>query len=744
MGDPTIERLIEEYLEHRLDGSVGGAAEFLEQHPEHRDVLARRLEQLERLSLLSAGSGPKFDVARSFDGFEIVRELGRGGMGVVYEARQLALGRSVAIKVIAGSGLGSPRLEERFEREIAALARISHPNIVKVFGTGYVREAPYIVMELVSGESLERRLQGPPARTSEQFDELVGIGLALARALDHAHEQGVIHRDVKPGNVMLHADGQPVLLDFGLARDERREHVTHSGEFLGTLSYTAPEQARGERVDRRADVYGLGATLFHLATGATPYQARTITDLVRKMESGPPSSAASVNRRVPVELGAVLDRAISSDPKQRYASCADLAEDLQRFQRGEPVLAKSVGMWSDFRALQRRHRVLFASMLTAAVAFGVGGAGFLSKSRELARRTELTHELVRNLRAVISGSDTDKAARERLTAALPALEQSTRALSDSPQLQAASLAAIGQAKVELGDLEAAYAAISESLELREKVLGRDHADTQESVALLGLVHHVNDDYEVAEGLYREACTKLPLGDDESAHNVLLYRHNWAYCLLELGREAEGLQLLEAVIDEQQRRFGERNPDLLTSRNTLARWRMDHGELERAREELERIVALRVEVSGATHPDTLVARSNLAVAFTNSGQHAQAADVMREIVDARVELLGEGDASTLLSMMNLGGILNRAGKPTDARPWLRKAFEGFDHQLGPEHEDTLIALSNLLRTTVQLSLWDEVEPLAAELERRTRDSDEGRAGGYAKVVAEARKALAERK
>jgi tetratricopeptide (TPR) repeat protein/predicted Ser/Thr protein kinase len=372
MTDQEVERILQGHLARKLDGAAESADELCAAHPEHAEVLRRRLSLLGELD----SKGPIADssereLPRAFDGYEVVRELGRGGMGVVFEARQLRLERRVAIKLLTGGQGLSSRLRERFEREIAMLARIRHPNVVKVFGSGVVQDSPYVVMELVEGDSLALRPgAGAPARPVRAWRDAVKIGAKMARALDHLHELGVVHRDVKPSNVLVDARGEPVLIDFGLAREADSDALTRSGEFVGTLAYTAPEQARGERVDRRADVYGLGATLFHLVTGAPPYRAASIADLVRQIDAGPPSSARRVNRDVPRDLATVLEHALALQPLERYASCADFAEDLEALLDGRPIRVQRRSLASRALAWARR-RPTAAALVCALGALSV-------------------------------------------------------------------------------------------------------------------------------------------------------------------------------------------------------------------------------------------------------------------------------------------------------------------------------------------------------------------------------------
>ncbi|MBX3467477.1 MAG: serine/threonine protein kinase [Planctomycetes bacterium] len=276
-------------------------------------------------------------------GYEVRGELGRGGMGVVYRAFDPALAREVAIKVV-GDRLDAEEAE-RLRREGQAAARLHHPNIVAVHGLGEHGGRPYLVMDLVEGEGLAARLrrQGPlPPR------EAASLAASLARALDYAHRQGVIHRDLKPQNIMIDREGEPRLLDFGLSRVVDRQSLTATGEVLGTPGYMAPEQANGERAGPPADVYGLGATLYALLTGRPPFEGGSTLDVLRAALEEAPTPPQALRPGLDPALAALCLRCLEKAPGARFASARDVAEALGdarpaaagRRRRGELVLAR--------------------------------------------------------------------------------------------------------------------------------------------------------------------------------------------------------------------------------------------------------------------------------------------------------------------------------------------------------------------------------------------------------------------
>jgi WD40 repeat protein len=317
-----------------------------------------------------AGSLPAAG-AVAVPGYELLGELGRGGMGVVYRARQVGLNRLVALKMILAGGHASASDHDRFRTEAEAVARLLHPNIVQVYETGTHAGLPYFSLEFCPGGSLDRRLDGTP------WDPAKAAVLVetLARAMHAAHTAGVVHRDLKPANVLLAADGTPKVTDFGLAkRLDSGAGQTASGAILGTPSYMAPEQAGGatKAIGPAADVYALGAILYELLTGRPPFRAATPLDTVLQVVSEEPVPPARLNPKTPCDLETVCLKCLAKEPAKRYATAEALAEDLRRFQAGEPIAARPVGRLERGWRWCRRNPALAGSLAAAALALVAG------------------------------------------------------------------------------------------------------------------------------------------------------------------------------------------------------------------------------------------------------------------------------------------------------------------------------------------------------------------------------------
>jgi WD40 repeat protein len=376
-SDPSVSATVPDDGVWRPPGGPDTEAEF-----PHQAAIERRAGTM-------AVAGP------FIPGYEVLGELGRGGMGVVYRARQLGLNRIVAVKMIlAGSHAGASLLT-RFRAEAVTVARLKHPHIVQVYEVGETGGLPYCALEFCDGGSLADRLRDGPLPASEAAQ----VVEKLAGAMYAAHQAGIVHRDLKPANVLLASDGSPKITDFGLAKClDAEDGQTRSGDILGTPSYIAPEQARGslKEIGPATDVYALGAILYELLTGRPPFKAATLVetlDLVRQTE---PAAPRQLQPRVPRDLEIICLKCLRKEPDRRYATARDLAEDLQRFLHGEPIRARPVGPLERAVKWVRRHPAL--ASLSAVVLLSV--AALLGLSFWFFHRLGLAHGETAGARAL--------------------------------------------------------------------------------------------------------------------------------------------------------------------------------------------------------------------------------------------------------------------------------------------------------------------------------------------------------
>ncbi len=303
--------------------------------------------------------------------YRIVRELGRGGMGVVYEAVQESLGRRVALKILPSDSLSDARRLERFLREARAAARLQHPHIVPVFAVGEHAGTHFYAMQFIRGQGLDAVLRETRTKESREvsqgyFVKAARLSLQVAEALAYAHAEGILHRDIKPSNLLLDTHGDVWVTDFGLAKAEGSADLTHAGDILGTLRYMAPERLRGWS-DLRSDVYSLGLTLYELLTLKPAFEAQERSSLVRKVLEESPLRPRRIDPRIPADLETIVLKASEKEPGHRYVSAAEMSADLRRFIAGEPIQARAIGSVERTWRWCRRNPVLAGLASSVAV-----------------------------------------------------------------------------------------------------------------------------------------------------------------------------------------------------------------------------------------------------------------------------------------------------------------------------------------------------------------------------------------
>ena len=334
------------------------------------------------------------------EGYEIDGVLGQGGMGIVYGATQIALGRRVAIKMVLSAQLLADD-RERFAAEAEAVAQLQHPNIVQIYEIGSVQGRPFLTLEYVPGGNLEQRFGGKPLA----WREAAQLTATLARAVGVAHRHGIVHRDLKPANVLLSADGTPKITDFGIAKRLNAASHTQTGKIMGTPCYMSPEQALGgKQVGPSTDIYALGAILYDLLTGRPPFEGETTFDTMMKALHNEPLSPRALSPGLPRDLEVISLKCLEKSPERRYATALDLAEDLERLLRHEPVHARPISRFERAWRWARRNPATATSLsmsVLALLGLLASGAWFTRQLQKELQATELAHKQATEARNVL-------------------------------------------------------------------------------------------------------------------------------------------------------------------------------------------------------------------------------------------------------------------------------------------------------------------------------------------------------
>ena len=409
----SVEVLVEAYSAKLREGSAPTINDFVSRHPNHadelRDILSAAVAMEEVRHRRRSNRLRQTKMPDYIGDFRIIREIGRGGMGIVYEAFEKTLKRRVALKILPSYSLLDTNRLQRFEREAQAAAKLHHTNIVPVFGVGEADGMRYFVMQFIDGRSLEQvlteirklphRPSVMPANGGKQdyWRWAAGIMEAVANALQHAHSQGVMHRDVKPGNILIDAQGTAWMADFGLAHVNDDNGLTRSNDIIGTLQYLPPENFTGGTPDARCDIYSLGLTLYEILTRRAPYTEKTVAGLIHAVTTCEPVNPRTIDQSIPKDLETIVLKASSRSIERRYQTAAELAGDLRRFLDDRPILARKTGAFEQLFRWYRRNRavatlsgIAVIATISTLIAVWIGYSETSAAYARLKKETEAT------------------------------------------------------------------------------------------------------------------------------------------------------------------------------------------------------------------------------------------------------------------------------------------------------------------------------------------------------------------
>jgi non-specific serine/threonine protein kinase/serine/threonine-protein kinase len=699
------------------------------------------LAQDDTLPAFSGAALPPGAEPPAFDGFQLLRLVGEGGMGEVWLAEQTEpLRRTVALKIIK-AGMDTKEVVARFESERQALAMMDHPAIARVFHAGRTPEGrPYFVMEHVDGEAIhaycDRRRLGTAAR--------VALLAEVCDGVQHAHQKAVIHRDLKPSNILVtEVDGhsQPKIIDFGIAkaigqRLSERTLLTELGSVIGTPEYMSPEQAdsTGADVDTRTDVYSLGVVLYQLLTGRLPFSSerlrRSTGEELRRIlrEEEPPrpstllttadgTDSAAEDRatdpgtlagEIAGDLDAITLKALEKDRSRRYGNASDLAADLRRHLRHEPVVARVPSPGYRLRKYLRRHRVGAAVvaggsilLLAFAVSMALQARRIAAErdrtSKEAAASRRMTEFLTRMFRVTdpSEARGNSVTAREILDRAAADVQQ---ALAGEPELQARMMGTMGSAYYQLGLLPRAEELERQALEIDRRVFGSDRIETVEAVAALGVTVHDRGMYKEAEGMLREAVAGKIRLLGPADPSTLRSMNNLGLVLKDEGRREEAEPIFREVAERARPLLSRENLTEIRALTNLASVYQETGRNAEA-ESLQRDTLARSRaLLGNDHPNTLLLMGNLSNTLKRAGRIDEALSLQQETLVLKKKVLGPEHLHTLNSMMLVWQLLKLQGRLDVAESLARETLALQQRVLGAEHPLTIrgrTSLSGLL-------------------------------------------------
>jgi serine/threonine protein kinase len=731
-GDAALRAAVEELLSiHAAAGS------FLE--PPVLDLPMQDLPTADAAETSATVIGP----------YRLLELLGQGGMGEVWLAEQkYPVRRRVAIKLIK-AGMDTQEVVARFESERQALALMDHPAIAKVFEAGSTAEGrPYFVMEYVAGMPITRYCDRHRFSTRQRLE----LFISVCEAVQHAHQKAIIHRDLKPSNILVTEVGGkavPRIIDFGVAkatslRLSGQTLYTQMGALIGTLEYMSPEQADsgGVDIDTRSDVYALGVVLYELLCGALPFDfgklayAEVLRHL-REEEAPRPShrlrtlagdsALAAKNRNA--DLPTLVDqlrgdpdvitlKALEKDRGRRYATPLELAADIGRFLRNEPVLAHTPSASYRARKWLRRHRIgatLASLLVLLVVIFAIAQTVELRRiRRERDRADRITHFLT-NMFKVPAPSE----ARGDAVTAREILDRSSneieRGLDQDPVVRSQLMQVMAETYEDLGIYSRAHALTERVLEERRKTLGPRNAKTLEAMSQMGWILFKEGRDTEAEQLIRKTIDLQSRVVGATAPATITSKEHLARMLLRQAHYGEAEKLTRDLVADSGRELGPESPQTMRAMDALAIALAHQSRFREAEAEYRQLLDLEIRDLGADHPDTLATMRDLANTFDDQGNYDEAEKLYRETLKIQERVLGPEHPDTAHTMTTLANTIRyEDSRKPEAEGLYRKALEIELRVLGPEHPITMRAREGLANILSGEKRYGEAETLLREI------------------------------
>lgn len=732
-SDATIEKHIERCTscQSRLD-----CLEESEEIHHWRDLLKDTTSHGETnpLSIPNSDSWTR-ETLPNISGYEVHREIGRGGMGVIYKATQTTLNRPVAIKMLIAGALAGPERMQRFRIEAESIARLKHSHIVAIHHVGEWDGVPFLELEFIEGPNLAEFCAGEPVPVSWAA-HLVEL---LAQAVDVAHRQGIIHRDIKPANILLEGvssessldslktgidEIHPKLTDFGLARQIDQQSLTHSQQAMGTPSYMAPEQIEGgkQAVSLAVDVYSLGAVFYELLTGRPPFRGVNTADTLRQTMEFDLTRPKSLVKSVPRELESICLKCLEPDPRRRYSSALDLADDLKRWRNHEPILARPPRFWVRAGKWIRRHKAATVVLAILFVAVATTLGIWIDLTAKLHTQTQVATEKARQATTNAERADANfrqaqaSAAgmeevikfltKDLMNAPKPAVKgrdvkvvellsvsdkEIDQRFQDRPAVAAAIRLTLAQALLELAEFDDAKRHLLLARDYYQDTLGPDALEVTQCRIALAELYHETGEIASSIALYDELLEQTDRVLPEEILSLRLSRTNALLYAREFALLAKELPSLEQDCERLLGRDHETTVGCYENRGIFT---FMQGNKKQAKTLLEKSLEGHLAVYGPEHPATIKSRNSLAVVFQTTGNTQDAISMHKENLKATRKLYGETHPETVSILENMAMAYSRSKQYEKAHPLLAEALQLRVDAVGATHEASLGTIQNL--------------------------------------------------